>query len=464
MLGISSVDFFKMQDAARAAMRARDVAKGLFEGFKDNHEISGDYETLSSRKVEISAILSELEEERNSELKQNTTVDNKVEELADVQARLVDLQVKASQDRVLLANISNEQQRVSSLHQGLLDEITQIEKIIFTHDKLDLFAMEVCPFCMAKKDVKQGFCICGSPFNNEDYEKFVYNSNEYKDILTRKQKGIEAITVAETAFRDDVKEISSRLNATNEGIDEYTIKLRNIINTAEYAGNSTVIDDLNDRIFKLKEELLQINFGMKNSEQYARLEADFIEKNRLFGIAQGSLNKAIEAHEKNNAETISAFNEVYSTLLAKSSYKSQEAYIDDNYMPFIDNREYKANSSEVPKRLMYYFTILSLALKMGSVKHPRFLLIDTPEDSGIDTDHLNLNLSLLEDAIALGADEQGNLKDYQVILTTGYGKFPQEFEKYIVERFSEKEGNFILKPNIKLDISSDEDHIEPLEL
>ena len=78
-----------------------------------------------------------------------------------------------------------------------------------------------------------------------------------------------------------------------------------------------------------------------------------------------------------------------SSFLSQSSYESTEAWIDDDYMPFIDNREYKANSSDVPKRLMYYFTMLALALKLPSVKHPRFLLIDTPEDSGIDTVHLN---------------------------------------------------------------------------
>jgi len=100
--------------------------------------------------------------------------------------------------------------------------------------------------------------------------------------------------------------------------------------------------------------------------------------------------------------------------------------------------------------------MLSLALKMDSVKHPRFLLIDTPEDSGIDTDHLNLNLLLLDDAILLGANDDGTLKDFQVILTTGYGKFPQEFEKHIVERFSEKDGKFILKPRIELNLTSDE--------
>lgn len=124
-------------------------------------------------------------------------------------------------------------------------------------------------------------------------------------------------------------------------------------------------------------------------------------------------------------------------------------------MPFIDNREYKANSSDVPKRLMYYFTILALSLKLNSVKHPRFLLIDTPEDSGIDTDHLNQNLALLNDAIDYGKQSDGSFKEYQVILTTGYGKFPAEFDEFVKERFSEKTGNYILKPRVTIPDSSE---------
>jgi len=53
---------------------------------------------------------------------------------------------------------------------------------------------------------------------------------------------------------------------------------------------------------------------------------------------------------------------------------------------------------------------------------------------------------LLNDAVAYGKQPDGSTKEYQVILTTGYGKFPAEFEQFVVERFSEKDGNFILKP------------------
>lgn len=446
LLGISSAEYFKKLDEARAAMKARDAAKGLWESFTANHDIAGNFDVLNTKKAAVIKTLTELETERNSQLKQNTTVDDKVGELADIQAKLVELQLQASQDRISAANLANEQSKVSILYDGLVQEIRQIEKIIFTHDKLDLFAMELCPFCMSKKDVEKGFCICGSKFTDDDYEKFVYNSSEYKDILSHKQKSIKAITLADETYKEEVKLIKTRLEKTNGMVEEYTEKLKNIISTAEFAGNNTVIDDFNDRIFKHKEELLQINFGLKNSQQEQKLKADYDLKNKTFGFAQASLNAAKAAYDENNAGTIELFNTTYNALLAKSSYESTIAYIDEDYMPFIDNREYKANSTEVPKRLMYYFTILSLALQLDSVKHPRFLLIDTPEDSGIDTDHLNLNLALLEKAIALGMPEVGVVKDYQVILTTGYGKFPSEFEKYIVERFSKKDNNFILKP------------------
>jgi hypothetical protein len=446
LLGMSSADYFKKLDIARAALKSKDTAKALYDNFTTNHDIAGDFKVLEKRKTEAAKELESFEQQRNSYQQRNTTVDDKIGELSEIQSKLVDLEVQSSQDRISMSNLINERNKVGALYEGLVQEINQIQKIIFTHDKLDLFSMEVCPFCMNKKDAVEGFCICGSKFNDDDYEKFVYNSSEYKDILSHKQKSIKAITVAKDAYEKDVQEISVQIDKNKAISEEYTEKLKRVIQTAEFAGDSTVIDDLNDKIFALKDELLKINFALKNSLQEDKLKADLEKKIQAFGIAQRNLLKAQADYNQNNADTIQSFNEVYSALLAKSSYESTVAYIDEDYMPFIDNREYKANSSDVPKRLMYYFTILSLALKLDSVKHPRFLLIDTPEDSGIDTVHLNQNLELLEEAIKLGAQEDGSIKDYQVVLTTGYGKFPDEFDKYIIERFSKNDNNFILKP------------------
>ncbi len=451
LLGLSSADYFKKLDILKNATKKRDVAKALFQNYSSTHEISEDSESLIKRKSETVEQLEILEEQRATYLSKETTVDDKIGELAKIQSALINLELQTSQKRVTLSTLQNEQMKVQQLHRELEEEIQQIRKIIFTHDKLDLFSMEVCPFCMNKKDVVKGVCVCGSKFNDDDYEKFVYNSSEYEDILSQKKKSITAITFAKDTYTKDLHDLNQEIAKNTELINEYTAKLKVVIETAEFAGNTTIVDDFNDRILKSKEQLLNIDFALRTSTELKRLEDDLKIKIEALGTAQSNYTAAKKAYDKNNADTIKLFNKTYSKLLAKSSYKSTEAHIDEDYMPFIDNREYKANSSDVPKRLMYYFTILSLALKLPSVKHPRFLLIDTPEDSGIDTEHLNQNLELLLDAIELGNQEDVTTKDFQVILTTGYGKFPASFNKYIIERFSQKDGNYILKPK-KLDI------------
>ncbi|MCX8532166.1 AAA family ATPase [Chryseobacterium luquanense] len=446
LLGMSSVEYFKHLESLKALSKARDTAKAIYESFKSTAGNLFDVTFLTQKKNSLVKNLHEHESQRNNYLKKNTTVDDKIGELANIQSALTNLEVNSSKNRVKLISLKNEQNNIEELYRKLEEEIQQIKKIIFTHDKLDLFAMEVCPFCLNKKDVEEGFCICGSKFNIDDYEKFVYNSSEYTDILQRKQKSINAILIAKHQYQLDIDILTAELEIDARHIVENTEKLKKIIATAEYAGNNLIIDDLNDKIIKIKEELFKIDSDVKNSLKFQMLKEDFDKKVKNLGIAQVNFNKAKVAFEKNNLDTIESFNKVYSKLLARSSYESKVAYIDDDYMPYIDNLAYKANSTDVPKRLMYYFTILNLALNLPSVKHPRFLLIDTPENSGIDIDHLKRNLELLEYAITLGSDETTIQREYQVILTTGYGKLPESFNQYIVEKFSKSSNNFILKP------------------
>lgn len=124
----------------------------------------------------------------------------------------------------------------------------------------------------------------------------------------------------------------------------------------------------------------------------------------------------------------------------------KSAQIDEEYMPYIDEGEYKNKSADVPKRMMYYYTILSLALKLKSVKHPRFLLLDTPETAGIDDDNLKHDLGLLELALQLSKNKEiDNLGKFQILLTTGEDKYPKQYKEKIKLRFSKKKKDFILK-------------------
>lgn len=65
---------------------------------------------------------------------------------------------------------------------------------------------------------------------------------------------------------------------------------------------------------------------------------------------------------------IKEFNSIYSQLLSKSSCKSTEAEINEEYLPLINGGIYKEKSAIVPIRLMYYFTLLALGLKKGFSK------------------------------------------------------------------------------------------------
>jgi len=132
--------------------------------------------------------------------------------------------------------------------------------------------------------------------------------------------------------------------------------------------------------------------------------------------------------------------------MKNSSAKTKKAYINDEYMPLIDDGVYREKSATVPIRMMYFFTLLSMSLKYSSIKYPKFLLMDTPEDAGID--NISENISLFEKALELSRNyDNEEVKDYQFILTTGLCNecCPLEYEKYVKLNFNKKEGRFILE-------------------
>lgn len=122
--------------------------------------------------------------------------------------------------------------------------------------------------------------------------------------------------------------------------------------------------------------------------------------------------------------------------------------IDDDYMPIIDNGAYREKSATVPIRMMYFFTLLSMALKYPKIKHPKFLLMDTPEEAGIDD--ITENIELFDVALELSKNNKNEkVKDYQFILTTGLESCPDTYEKYVKLDFHKKESRFILEKRIK---------------
>jgi hypothetical protein len=451
LIGLSSEEYNIKFNDFKEAERKKNESKSIFDEFKKIH-CHLEKESLTKRKKKSSELenqLDKLNNKRHSYQKENTNTNDKTGQLTNIQAELIELEISISDDSITRNNYEIEKNKIGKLLNNQKNEISQIEKIIFTHDKLNLFSLEICPFCMSDVNPKKGHCICGSEIKDDDYEKFVYKSSEYKDIFDHKKKSLKSIEIAFESYTSELASLESTLRINKEKAFELKESLKKIINAIEFSGNSHLIDQLNDKILEVREEILKTDNIVNLLKEKKILENrektdkdDFNTKKTSYEIIQKKFNK-------NNKETIKEFSEIYSELLSESSASSNYAEINDDYMPYIDRGEYKEKSTIVPIRLMYYFAFLSMGLKKDTVKHPRFLLIDTPQGGGIDKSRLKLNLKLLDRALELSKNnESEKVKDYQVILTTGKDKNPDEYEEFIKLRFDkEGKGDYILKKN-----------------
>lgn len=443
LLGISSDEYFKKHDELKIITKKKDSALSELNDFNEK------YSGVDLEKIRIENQLKVFNEtlekaysERKLYLSSNTKIDEKAEFINETQEELIKTDLLISEKNLSLNNFQVEYNKISKLYENQQNEIKEIEKIIFTNDKLNLFAFKICPFCMSNHEPIKNHCLCGSEIKDENYEKFVYNSNEYDIILKHKSKSIETLQIALDSYFNQITSIKNELSDLSKKSNELTLKLKKLISSIEFSGNTELVDSLNEKILETQKELDKFEYLLEISIKKEELEEIFDSINEKYKSKNKEFRALHLEFVSQNKSLNTEFNKIYCELLQKSSAGANIAEIVDDYMPIVDGGVYKNKSADVPLRLMYYFTILALSLKNESVKHPGLLIIDTPEDSGIDEDNLKKNLDLLNLAIEQGGNSK---KEYQIILTTGLDKYPESFKKDIKDEFNESKGIFILK-------------------
>lgn len=443
LLGISSNEYFKKHDELKAITKKKDSALSALNDFNEKYSgVELEKAGIENKINTYNETLEKAYSERKLYLSSNTKIDEKAEFINSVQEELIQTDLKISKQNLLYNNYQIEYDKISKLYENQLNEIKEIEKIIFTNDKLNLFSFKLCPFCMSKHEPLKNHCLCGSEIKDENYEKFVYNSNEYDIILKHKNKSVETLQIALDSYFKEITSIKNELDLLSEKSSNLTIKLKKLISSIEFSGNTELVDSLNDKILETKKELDKYEYLLDISTKKAELEETFDSLNEKYKAKNKEFKQLHLEFISQNKSLIADFNKIYCYLLQKSSAGANIAEIDEDYMPIIDGGVYKNKSADVPLRLMYYFTILALSLKNKTVKHPGLLVIDTPEDSGIDEVNLKNDLSLISYAIEQG---EKNKKPYQIILTTGLDKYPESFKEYIKDEFNTSKGVFILK-------------------
>lgn len=394
--------------------------------------ITENYEMLEKVKIERDIATNE---------KNNS---NEILKLIEQQRNIL-VQKQAEKDNWIQARVSISQSidKVLFLIDEAEKELQEIEKIRLVNKKLNLFTPNTCPYCLREVERKEGKCICGNDISEEQYEKFFYTDQEYLDILKVKKKSIQSLGKLLDKKNDRMEGALKKIEEFNKDINnikEYISELTKDI-TSDY--NSAYVRQLDARERELNAKIVELQQAEELAKKREKIAAQLIKlKNEVDGLKNKVDSSMISAKEdmfikKND------FSEIYLDLMKQADEHCYSAYIGDDYMPNINLRAYRERSASVPKRLMYFLTLLVESLK-NDVNFPKFLMVDTPNKEGIDKDNLITNIALLKKAEEYTKD---NGMSYQIILTTGLDTYPEEFKKFV---FLKLEGNnYLLSENGK---------------
>lgn len=369
---------------------------------------------------------------------------NEILNLIEQQKNIL-VQKQAEKDNWMQARVSIGQSidKVLFLIDEAEKELQEIEKIRIVNKKLNLFTPNTCPYCLREVERKKGKCICGNDISEEQYEKFFYTDQEYLDILKVKKKSIQSLGKLldkkngrmESALKK-IEETSTDINNIKEYINELTKDI-----TSDY--NSAYVRQLDARERELNAKILELQQAEELARKREKIAAQLIKlKNEVEGL-KNKVDSCLTSAKEDMFLKKNDFSEIYLDLMKQADEHCYSAYIGDDYMPNINLRAYRERSASVPKRLMYFLTLLVESLK-NDVNFPRFLMVDTPNKEGIDKDNLITNIALLKKAEEYARSDD---MSYQIILTTGLDTYPEEFKEFV---FLKLEGNnYLLSENAK---------------
>lgn len=320
-------------------------------------------------------------------------------------------------------------------------ELSEIEKIRLVNKKLKLFTPNTCPYCLREVEREKGKCICGNDIEEEQYEKFFYTDEEYLDILKVKKKSIQSLEQLLERKRQRLKIIIGHIEKAEQSIEKIRLYIDELTKDIATNYNSAYIRQLDERERELNGIILELKQAKDLAKKRETLASQVIQlRNKVEGL-KIRVDSFLNAAREDMLNKKKDFDEVYFSLMKRADEHCYSAYIGEDYMPHINLGAYRERSAAVPKRLMYFLTMLIESLK-NEANFPQFLMIDTPNKEGIDKENLIKNIGLLAEADKYTEEMK---TQYQIILTTGIDTYPEEFKNNV---FFKLEGeNYLLQEN-----------------
>lgn len=317
-----------------------------------------------------------------------------------------------------------------SLGRERILEVTQLKKIIYSHRKLNLFNPNTCPYCLTEVERVPNKCICGSPIEETQYEKFFYSAGDYSSLLKSKQKSVETIQYGIQISEEELESITTEKHDLTCKESTLEAEIKKLITSMTATYNNNKLDSIDDEILNIKEQISKLKQRLIKEKEIQKYQKEYDKKRNFYEDLKNEVGKLeIEANQDIKQRT--RLFDVYYDEFMNTLDNCHNARIDEHYMPIINNREYREKSAGVPKRFNYYLTLLLLSIKEEEVRFPRFLMIDTPQTAGIDRENFLPMLKNINTILKSPKDT------FQIFLSTK--DYPNEFHKFVFDELSKTE-------------------------
>ena len=444
LLGKSFLEYYARLAEFREAEKVREEAARSLELFKQAASGASDNQEdlnlvfLEKKIAESKDQQSRLENYRRELVKRPPKKEIGAE-LAVVQDELVAVELKLAEANKHERRLLEEQANLQELRAKTVLEATQVKKMMFANDALQLFDADTCPYCLTHVPRSPNACICGKSVGEQEYEKFFYNSSDYEAILKTKQKNVETLIAAIAGGDAELTELQHAKQQLRERSKQLTQEISAVVTEADLAVDIAKFETAENTLSKLRGEIDSLSRQLELAKRRDALEREL----KAIEIRTNSLRLRVNAlaaqAELGINELREQFSEKFDELMRSTVKDCHRASIDNDYMPVLNGGEYKEASANVPKRLLYYGTLLYMSLRDTAIAFPRFLLIDTPETAGIDPENLKQAIRHLATIVADGP------ATCQVVMTTGYGRYPEELEDRVFLRLRKVEGERLLQ-------------------